>query len=190
MDARSIVKALYVLHLPPLGCYEDWGNWSVSSPLTERFLCNGIKMHWCIPPGVLLYCPHKQLSPYQPQCLLLVEPKAEQWHLSKYQQNFYFLKEGAEKTGIDFESRVDSWLLCLSKCLDLPSSASQHYPHLPFPEQMSGFLCRALSFMLWTHLQWVRALRSTAPGRINASHLLSPRSSYFAAGYHNKNNCR
>lgn len=26
MDALSIFKALYVLHLPPLGSYEDQGN--------------------------------------------------------------------------------------------------------------------------------------------------------------------
>lgn len=49
------------------------------------------------------------------------------------------------KNDIGFESCVDSWLLCFSRSLDLPSSASLHYPLLPFPEQMSGLLCRALS---------------------------------------------
>lgn len=51
----------------------------------------------------------------------------------------------AEKTGVGFESCLDSWLLCLSRSLGLPSFVSQHYPLLPFPEQMSGLLCGALS---------------------------------------------
>lgn len=49
------------------------------------------------------------------------------------------------KNDTGFESCVDSWLLCLFRSLDLLSSLSQHYSLLPFPEQTSGLLCRALS---------------------------------------------
>lgn len=87
------------------------------SPLTVRFLRKGIKVCWCIPTGVSLYCPNEQLSPYQSQCLLLVEPKAEQWHLSKYPSRTFMSLRKERKTGIDLESRVDRWLLCHSKRL-------------------------------------------------------------------------
>jgi hypothetical protein len=87
--------------------------------------------------------------------------------------------------------RLWGWLPSLS--LQKPGPAFLCLPPLPFSPFLTADVwspLQGLVSLLWTHLRWVTAPRSIAPGRINGSHLLSPGSSYLAAGYCNKNNCR